>query len=141
MQSLLMAEIKWWKSDEVLTFFNIVSPQAILNTFIIVCDNLLKKNTVLHKEVFSILILRQENIWHRASSNQKFSFSNIFHRNIAISRKVSISFQKNQNEGSLPRLLSSNLLSHCRKQWNCWELCRLVRRVKLCSDEKDFSSF
>lgn len=128
---------KWWSSY----FFQHCFTSSNFKYLYHCLWQLIKKNTVLHKEVFSILILRQENIWHRASSNQKFSFSNIFHRNIAISRKVSISFQKNQNEGSLPRLLSSNLLSHCRKQWNCWELCRLVRRVKLCSDEKDFSSF
>lgn len=100
-QSLLMAEIKWWKKWWNAYFFSALFPlQAILNTFIIVCDTLLKKMFYVRKNSVYCFSDKRKT-WHKARNDQKFSFRNIFHWKIAIFPE-NVHFHSGKSKRGLP---------------------------------------
>lgn len=141
MQLLLMAEIVMKKVMKCF-FFQHCFPPSNFKYLYHCMWHLIKKNIVLLKKVFSIQIFRQKRrIGPELAMIRNFPSEIFSTGKLQFFQKVSIYLQKNQNESSLPRLLSSNLFSHCREEGNWRELCRLVSREKLFSDDRDISSF
>lgn len=112
---------------EVMKHFfpTLFPPQAILNTFITVCDTLLKKIVLWRKNSVSSGLQTIKRLNTKLAMIRNFPSEIFSTGKLQFFQKISISSQENQNEGSLPRLLSSTLFSHSWEQGNWWELCRL----------------